>query len=257
MHDLPSQEIADALVAAGIAGPHQSHTRENAITKLKACVSGDPDNTFGISGLSVYTEQDALDALSSLTGCSSELEDIGGVDTIDPELTIGGIIAAGTRLREEAARGATLLACTGHPTGVLELYIRIVDAYVKAGGKSIRLGEDATFELRPRKREEIRYVGGVGCLADWGNLKHTHAPYAMEHLLDGNPAPDLVLGDHGFAGAAIDRGIPTIAVMDINDPALAVAWADGRDVTIVPLDDNRSPSSYQPVWDLFERLISA
>lgn len=250
------QEIKDALVAAGISGSHQSHSRDNAISKLKACVSGDPDASFGISGLTLHSEQEALDALAGLTGCSDDLEDLAEADTIDPELTIGGIVAAGTRLREDAHRGSTLLACTGHPTGVLELYIRIVDAYRAAGGKPIRLGEDVPFEVRPRKHEEVRYVGGVGCLADWGNLKHTHAPYAMEHLLDSYPTPDLVLGDHGFAGAAIERGIPTIAVMDINDPALALAWATGRDVWIVPMDDNRAPNSYEPVWSLFERILS-
>lgn len=255
MQDLPMEDIKDALVAAGISGAHQSHSRHNAISKLRACVSGDPEASFGISGLTLHSEQEAMEALAGLTGCSDDLQDLAGVDTIDPELTIGGIIAAGTRLREEARRGATLLACTGHPTGVLEMYIRIVDAYRAAGGKPVRLGEDAAFEVRPKRREEVRYVGGVGCLADWGNLKHTHAPYAMEHLLDSYPTPDLVLGDHGFAGAAIERGIPTVAIMDINDPALALAWAAGRDVTIVPLDDNRPPSVYEPVWALFERVL--
>lgn len=256
MQDLPIQEIREALVAAGLSGPHQSHSRDNAISKLRACVSGDPEASFGISGLTQHTEQEALDALAGLTGCSDDLLDLAGADTIDPELTIGGIIAAATRLREEAHRGATLLACTGHPTGVLEMYIRILDAYRAAGGKPVRLGEDVPFEIRRGKREEIRYVGGIGCLADWGNLKHTHASYAMEHLLDSYPTPDVVLGDHGFAGAAIERGIPTIAVMDINDPALALAWAAGRDVTIVPLDDNRSPFLYEPVWALFGRVLS-
>ncbi|MEA2516835.1 MAG: Phosphatase, partial [Actinomycetota bacterium] len=50
--------------------------------------------------------------------------------------------------------------------------------------------------------------------------------------------------------AAIERGIQTIAVMDINDPALAVAWAEHKDVVIVPMDDNRAPRRYEPAWRL-------
>jgi hypothetical protein len=65
-----------------------------------------------------------------------------------------------------------------------------------------------------------------------------------------------VLGDHGFAGAAIERSVVTIAVMDINDPALAVAWAEGKDVMIVPMDDNRPPRLYEPSWLLFEQVLA-
>ncbi len=77
----------------------------------------------------------------------------------------------------------------------------------------------------------------------------------MELLLEGEPWPDLVLGDHGFAGAAIERDIPTIAVMDINDPALAIAHAEKKDVVIVPMDDNRAPRSYEPAWELIVNTI--
>ena len=46
----------------------------------------------------------------------------------------------------------------------------------------------------------------------------------MELLLEeADKPPDLVVADHGFAGEAINRDIPTVAVMDTNDPGLAVA----------------------------------
>ena len=256
MTDISLTDVKAALVAGGIAGPHRSHTRHNNLSNLRACIEGDPDKCFGLSGLTTHTEQEAIDALALLTGCSNDLGDPTGNDTIDPDLTVSGVLTAGARLRREAQRGATLLACTGHPTGVLELYIRIVDAFRVAGGKPVRLREEERF-LQPghRRHEEVRYVGSVGCLADWGQLKHTHSAHAMEALLEDEAAPDLVLGDHGFAGAAIERGIPTIAIMDVNDPALALAWSEGRDVTIVPLDDNRPPRLYEPVWTLFEGVI--
>ena len=55
---------------------------------------------------------------------------------------------------------------------------------------------------------------------------------------------DLVVADHGFVGAAIAAGIPTVAIMDTNDPALAVVAGRGADVTVIPMDDNRPLNSY-------------
>lgn len=248
-------QVASALVAAGITGPHQSHSRRNNISKINAMLDGDADGSFGLSGLDRYSATEVLGFLAELTGCSSDIEDECEFDTIDPDRTVAGIVAAATRLRDEAARGSALLAATGHPTGMLEHHIRVVDAYRRAGGKALQLREDENFSSRSGRHVEVRYNGGVGCLADWGQLKHTHSSEAMERLLESEPWPDVVLGDHGFAGAAIERGIPTIAVMDINDPALAVAAAEGRDVVIIPMDDNRPPRLYEPSWTIFEYVI--
>ncbi|HEX2057680.1 MAG TPA: phosphatase [Actinomycetota bacterium] len=249
-------QVADALVAAGITGPHQSHSRRNNLSKIDAMLEGDPDGSFGLTGLDKYSATEVLDFLAELTGCSPDIEDECEFDTIDPERTVAGIVAAARRLHDEARRGASLLAATGHPTGMLEHHIRVVDAYRRAGGKIALLREDENISRRLGKHKEVRYNGGVGCLADWGQLKHTHSPEAMELLLEAEPWPDVVLGDHGFAGAAIERGIPTIAVMDINDPALAVAAAEGRDVVIIPMDDNRPPRLYEPSWTIFEYVLA-
>ncbi len=53
-----------------------------------------------------------------------------------------------------------------------------------------------------------------------------------------------MVADHGFAGAAIAASIPTVAIMDTNDPALAVVARRGADLTVVPMDDNRPQNSY-------------
>ncbi|HEX2295617.1 MAG TPA: phosphatase [Actinomycetota bacterium] len=248
-------QTADALVAAGITGPHQSHSRHNNISKINAMLEGDPDGSFGISGLDKYSATEVLGFLAELTGCSDDIEDDCEFDTLDPSRTVAGIVAAARRLRDEATRGSALLAATGHPTGMLEHHIRVVDAYRRAGGKVLLLREDENLSPRPGKHLEVRYNGGVGCLADWGQLRHTHSPLAMEMLLEAEPWPDVVLADHGFAGAAIERGIPAIAVMDINDPALAVASAEGRDVVVIPMDDNRPPRLYEPSWTIFEYVL--
>ena len=44
--------------------------------------------------------------------------------------------------------------------------------------------------------------------------------------------------------------------MDINDPALAVAWAAKKDVVIIPMDDNRPPRHYESAWQLIVQQIT-
>jgi hypothetical protein len=225
------------------------------VKKIHSLLGSEPEETFGLSDLGSFTHEEVLGFMSDLTGCWRDLGDCEGFDRIDPDKTIEGIMRAGASLAEAAGKGATLLCCTGHPTGVLEHNIRVVDAYRRAGGKVLRLREDENISARRGKHREMRYIGGVGCLADWGNLQHTHSAQPMEALLDGGQWPDIVLGDHGYAGAAIERGIPTIAIMDINDIALAIGAAQERDVIIVPMDDNRLPHSYEPSWRLIAQEI--
>lgn len=252
-------EVKNALIAAGITGPHRSHSRLSSLRKIHGLVAAeDLDATFGISGTDKYGAFEVLSFMAELTGCPADIEDVDSNDLIDPDKTIAGLVAAADRLKEAALQGSSILVATGHPTGMLEFYVRVLDSYVRAGGKVVRLREEEKLPLGSRGHErEIRYIGGVGCLADWGSLKHTHSSKPMEAMLEARPWPDLVLGDHGFAGAAIEAGIPAIAIMDINDHALAIAAAEGRDVLIVPLDDNRPPRLYEPAWTLIEERLRA
>lgn len=249
------EEAREALLQSGITGPHRSHGRASTIGKIRPLIEGDPDKTFGLSGMEGHSEADVLAYMARYTGCSDDISCLDIEDYIDPDLTIAGIVAAAERLRDHAREGGTLLAATGHPTGMLEHNIRVVDSFVAAGGKIVRPREEEQLPSTKSRYIEVRYTGGVACLADWGQLKHTHLSYAMELMLEVEPWPEMVFADHGFAGAAIERGIPTVAIMDINDHALAVAAGEGRDVTIVPLDDNRPPRLYEPAWRLFEQII--
>jgi hypothetical protein len=125
-----------------------------------------------------------------------------------------------------------------------------------AGCKILRPldGERLATEQRHRGNR-VRFVDGVGVLADGANLYHTHAAWPMERLLEACD-PELVLADHGFAGAAIARGIETLSLNDINDPSLAVAKARGMTQVVVPLDDNVPTSDvYVPIGDLLAEAI--
>lgn len=256
MSRVDAQEVRQALIAAGITGPHASHPRIKNLRKVHSLLEGDSDDSFGLSGIEQFSASEVLSFMAELVGCSPDIADLECEDLIDPDKTMAGIEAAAERLASAARNGASLLVVTGHPTGMLHHHIKVAEAYREAGGKLLALREDESLPTgRRASHAEVRYVGGVGCLADWGSLKHTHSSLPMEALLEAEPWPDLVLGDHGFAGAAIERDIPTIAVMDINDHALAVASAQGKDVTIIPMDDNRPPRLYEPSWMWFSQRI--
>jgi ribosomal protein S2 len=74
-------------------------------------------------------------------------------------------------------------------------------------------------------------------------------------LDDARRLPDLVIADHGFAGEAINRGIPTVAIMDTNDPGLAVAKKLGANVIIVPMNDNRPNVVTREAAELVKQMI--
>jgi hypothetical protein len=99
------------------------------------------------------------------------------------------------------------------------------------------------------------YIDRVGVLADGARLLHTHEAWPMRALLETAEPPDLVVADHGFAGAAVEYGIETVALNDVNDPAIAVAKARRKIDVVVPLDDNVPPSLYRPLAGVLVRAI--
>ena len=91
-------------------------------------------------------------------------------------------------------------------------------------------------------RNVSRGLADVAVYERGASLWHTHSPRPMAEILDalpqeGEPPPDLVIADHGWAGCAADRGIDTIGYADSNDPALFLGEAEGTLTVCVPLDD--------------------
>jgi hypothetical protein len=103
-----------------------------------------------------------------------------------------------------------------------------------------------------RRHRQIRYLREVAVLTDRASTIHTHSPHAMQRML-GEVTPDLVFADHGFAGAAIERGVETISIVDVNDLAPVVAKAQGRTELLIVMDDNVLPESY---WPCFQAIAS-
>jgi hypothetical protein len=244
------------LLASGIAG-ETATTRENTVANAEKLAGGDPDKFLGI-GARGRDAAAVMQAVSELCGCSPALTERAGGGVIDPDLVLDALDELGSRLARSVERGERMLIATGHPTGLLAMYMALARALVEGGVKLETPLDDARLAVpgEPGHRRRIRYLDGVGVLISGADVIHTHDSWQMDALLDQIEQPDLVLADHGWAGAAIARGIEVVCFTDVNDPAIAVAKADGLVDIVVPCDDNLSPVSYEPVRDyLLSRLI--
>lgn len=225
--------------------------------KMRMFLAGDPRATFGLAHLLPAEVTEITDALRTLTG--AELPPEGAKESgrcfVDPGVLVSHAEEVAKRLRVACERGDRVLFGTGHPAGPIELYARLARAMSERGADVMCFAEGETFSMDYLGRVHIRYVADVACLCGGGELLHTHSPRPMEYLLDVGPTPDLVVGDHGFAGVGLGRGADCVAVVDTNDPALILAWARGGPISPLVCDDNRPPSCYRPLADfLLERL---
>jgi len=245
------EELARALLAGGIAGPVTSHDRMNVRWKVGNLVRGDEEARFGLSRLGGYSQEEVLAMVGAEAGFDPDPALRFDPVPIDPYRVLASLEAAGQRLARGAERGERMVAATGHPMGLRELYTAVGDLFEENGGKLLRPAEGTRWREAGRTRE-LRFTGGVGVVHDGSAAIHTHRPDAMEHMLD-EATPDLVLADHGLAGAAIEAGIDTIGVADINDPALVVAKRQGRTEVVVVMDDNVRPGDY---WPCFQAIAA-
>jgi hypothetical protein len=232
-----------------VAGTRTSHGAENNIYKIGLLLEHDEANTFGMEDLLTAVGFDeAYEAVTYQIGNPPDREETPGRGCIDPARTATGLVEAGKRIGGVAAAGGRLVFATGHP-GAMILY------YLGLAGWAEELGGDVvTAQMRGRfqKGVSLDWAGPVGTLGDGASLFHTHDPEPMRSVLGHTGPVDLVVADHGFAGAAIAAGITTVVVMDTNDPAFAVVAARGADVTVVPMDDNRPLNSYAAALDVLK-----
>lgn len=250
------EELRQALLGDGPAGLNV-HDRSNVQWKIRRLCDADPDSQFGLTGVDCLTPDEVLATMAEAGGFSLEAgsdEDL--AVWVDPDRVIDAFEAIGDRMALAAERGEQVVLATGHPVGLLLLYQATAGLLAGGGAKILRPLEGFTWMHVDRKhgerKRQVRYLGGVAVLTDRASSVHTHSPDAMELMLE-ESAPDLVFADHGFAGAAIEAGIDTVSIADINDPALVVAWKQGRGGPVVVMDDNVQPEAY---WPCFQVIAS-
>ena len=239
------RHLVDSRIAGDVATPRASNIAN--ITKM---LERRWDYHFGLRFDREWAPQDVLKVLADRVGMDPDIERTEGSDRIDPERTLETIDAAAELLADAAANSARVVVATGHPTGVLSLHLLAAARLAAAGAQVLTPAEGRRIvadHLHPRSH--IRYLGRVAMLSNGADFLHTHAAEPREALLAAGPRPDLVLADHGWAGAAAQSGITTIGLADTNDPALFVGAEEGRVAVAVPLDDNVAPSRYIPLAD--------
>jgi hypothetical protein len=242
------EELVDGLLEARIAGPVTSHDRRNVLWKIDRLVEGDPDSQFGLTRLGPISGAQVLALMADEAGFDPNPMLEQGPSAIDPWRVLRSLEAAGRRLAEAGERGERVILATGHPAGLVLLYMAVGDLLERTGAKLLRplLGFD--WAERGRHRQ-IRYFHGVAVLTDRGSPIHTHGSGAMERMLE-EARPDLVFADHGFAGAAIEAGVDTISIADVNDLAPVVAKWQGRTDLVIVMDDNVQPEDYWPCFQV-------
>jgi hypothetical protein len=241
-------ELIEHLVRTRIAGDVAT-PRENNLSHYRALANGDRYYWFGLElGDRWADEQDVLAVMAERVGVDDDPAHRVGQDTIDPELTVAGLERMAARLRKAAEDQQRVLLATGHPGGLLDVHRATANALRAAGCEIVVIPEDlGTVEGR------VVQFADVAVVERGASLWHTHSGDPMRAILfamteDGRPLPDLVVADHGWAGAAAQHGLDAVGYADCNDPALFVAEAEGTLQVAVPLDDHvHSPRYYDPL----------
>lgn len=237
------------LVQTRLAGAVATSPR-STVNNCHRLASGHDHYTFGLDDWRDLTTEDAVAAVQQLCGGDPlHADDPDGDGWIEPAGAMAGIATHRRQLRAAAdSGGVRVLFATGHPTGLLAHYQALARALQQHGSALLSPLDDRWIDWDRRGRQlGIRFLDGVACVYDGGSLRHTHRSTFMEAMLDAAGEVDLVVGDHGMAGAAIEAGLPTLSIADVNDPALPVAQVRGRTDGVLPIDDNLAPSLFVPV----------
>jgi hypothetical protein len=246
-----NEELLAHLAESRLAGAVQT---TDTMTKVRRLLRGDPTCTFGLSDWERATEADVVRAIKATAGAEPAAEDA-PFGYIDPAYTIAGIERHARLLAPFLAGGGHhILLATGHPTGLLQHYLELARELEAVGNQTLVAHDDGptiTAANNTDRARTVRFVASVACVYDGLALVHSHLSAYMETMLDelerAGTQVDLVIGDHGMAGAAVERGIPTLSIADVNDPALPLAHLNGRHDGVLVIDDNIAPRLFRPV----------
>jgi Phosphatase len=241
-------ELERALLAGGVAGT-ATHPIDNVRGNIQKLLDHDPDKEFGLSGLQEGMTLDrVLGLVERAAGAPIDRDARFGPVEIRARPIVDEGVAAGQRLARACATGETIVLATGHPTGLAYLYHELASELARRGAKILILGRGLRWRDPGLDHDWfIDHLDGVAMISDGRAPRHTHKPDAMERML-AEGRPGLVFADHGFAGAAIEAGVETISIADVNDTALLVAKEQGRTEHVLVFDDHVDPNAYWPVF---------
>lgn len=245
---LTRRELLDGLRAGKVAGV-AAHPLDNVRRNIELLIEQDPDKLFGMTDMpGQFGFDEILDLVETEAGEPIDRTARFGQVHIAAEPILTACELLGDRLAAAAGAGERVVVATGHPNGLDVLYRELARLLADRGAKLLHPADGATIQETDRPGPwRIRYLADVGLVTDEVAAKHTHAGDAMLRMLE-DERPDLVLGDHGYAGAAIEAGVEAVSVADVNDPALIVAKAQGRTRIVLVMDDNVNADDYWPCF---------
>jgi hypothetical protein len=240
--DRPPQTPRGRLVTAHVTGPHASLGRSEVAHVLGRLAAGAPDARLGLP-LDRVTRDEAWGVLGRGWGWDGSTPRA----AIDPDRTIAGIEHARHRLRAVGAAGGRVAVATGHPASLLTLLTAMADLAAASGAAVLTC--DHSVALRAGNRA-LWWLGPVAVVTDGESLLGDDGGDAADEWLFRAGRPDLVVADGAFAGAAAAAGHETIALADLDVPALGLAGEQGLPVALLPLDTSRPPAAYLPLVEL-------
>ncbi|MER6944043.1 phosphatase [Nonomuraea sp. NPDC000554] len=252
---LSRDQLREHLIQTRIAGDVAT-SRENNLDHYSSVANRDPYYMLGLTFEQPWSFRDVLALMAKSAGVVADPGHRRGQDTIDPDRTIDALDAMADSIAGALSLDSPrLLFATGHPTGLLAVHLPLARFAAERGATLLTPAEGWVYSGagfgRPR---HVRYLEEVAMLNEKGGFVHTHDSAPMERMLSElDTPPDLVIADHGWAGAAGEAGVPTVAFADSNDPALFLGEAEGKIAACVPLDDNVLPRHYAP---LTERIVT-
>ncbi|ROZ63530.1 taurine ABC transporter ATPase [Kocuria soli] len=226
--------------------------REANLRNIHDFLAGSEHQYMGIPAGPEDTWDSVFELMVDKVGISPDRSHEQGQDTISAELCVTALERYADVFGRVVRERGRILFATAHPAAMPAVYAPMAQATREAGAQVLTIDGGIPWDTG-----DVRAVGDVVMVEQYGGLRHTHRPEPMDLVLDqleaahradpSAPLPDLVVTDHGMAGAAGTRGYSVVAVGDCNDPAVFVGEARGVIDVVVPLDDNVPPNAYAPM----------
>lgn len=238
------KNLENTAVSSGITGEISMHDEKLNRQAISRMLVGDNYTLFGIRVVLQAIRKGHLDhdRASSIMAASLGIDERRfrqkGSSFIQPEITLERLVQMFTEIDLAIAAGETIALGTGHPGSMLQFYLLLEEYILRAGGQVAVLTQPLRFVPGLR----LDTVDAVMVVSDRGSLHHTHdfKPWeAWLSKLGTKNYPGLAIADHGFAGAAINAGIKTIGLHDVDDPGIPIAAVFGANVIPVPMNDNQ------------------
>lgn len=226
--------------------------RQTNLENINGFLASSEHQYMGITPRATDTWDSVFNLMVAQVGIHPDPGYRAGQDTISAELCVEALERYAQVLAEVFQAQGNLLYATAHPAAMPAVYGPLAAAARSHGAQVLSIDGGIAWE-----HGDVRNVADVVMVEQYGGLRHTHRPEPMDLVLDQleaahhanpqAPLPDLVVTDHGMAGAAGSRGYRVIAVADCNDPAPFVGQDQGLIEVVVPLDDNLPPVVYAPL----------